>query len=150
VRLAAHGKGRVREGFTDARGSFGWGGVAAGKYTLSVAKDGYGFQNTTFELQAGEERRLDLSLAVAATLNLRLTDAGGLAVSGRVYLFVKPAAKGPGTTGSVMLDVGEDRCVTCRQIVPGSYELHFSQDERRATARAALTPGENTLEVRLE
>jgi hypothetical protein len=117
---------------------------------VSVHKDGYGFQSTKCEVKAGEVHVVEIALEAAATVSLRIVDAGNRTMSGRVLLLVKPVEKGTGTHGSLWLQVAEDGCVTCRQIVPGSYEFSFHQDERHTVVRADIAPGDNVVDVKFE
>jgi RNA polymerase sigma-70 factor (ECF subfamily) len=138
---------------SDAEGNYCLrGGLQPGKYRLHVSRDGYGFHVIRdVEVVAGEERTLDITLQPAAILHLRVTDAQGRPVIGRVLLGIRPVRKDEGTRVGTSVTADELGRATYRQIVPGSFELRFQARERgECKVRIEILPGENTVEVRLE
>ncbi len=138
--------------FSDAGGNYCLRGLQPGKYKFHVSRDGYGFHVIRdVEVVAGEERTLDITLQPAATLHLRVTDAQGRPVTGRIFLGMSPAGKGEGTRVGTSVTADELGRATYRQIVPGPYELRFKVRERgECKVRVEILPGENTVEARLE
>jgi 5-hydroxyisourate hydrolase-like protein (transthyretin family) len=138
---------------TDAHGVFCLRDLPPGKQAVHFSKAGYGYHVMLGVLVVKDgERELDkVALEPAATLHLRVSNAQGRPVCGRLGLRVVPEGGDEGWTILSGVRTDEKGRATFKQIVPGSYVLHLKAHDRSAAAvEAVVHPGENTIEVRLE
>ena len=144
--------GPRRFSVTDARGAYGLRGLPSGEHTLHFFKDGYGYHvRRQVKVEEGHALQVDIGLERAAILHLRVTNALGQPVSGRLGLRIDPVAGSEGLDVPTGVTADEKGRATYKQIVPGSYRLQVrARDQGTAVVEAVIQPGENTVEVRLE
>ncbi len=112
---------------TDVRGAFRFQDVPPGAYTLTAAKDGFGFRFLHEVAVAAEAvTTFDIELRAAATVEFEVVDTDGKPVAGQVILSITPIDPADGTQVSTNRSTDAAGKVRYAQITPGSYDLGVS------------------------
>jgi len=145
---------RVRLGlwrtvFTDESGRFAFEDLRPASYTVYV--DRYGYADATIrgvQVEKGKVTKIGIELEPAATIHLRVTDAAGSPVSGKVMLAY--AGGTPRVGRGLHLELDEDGRATFARLPPGFYSMTVYVEGRgRGSVKEEIEPGENNLAVAL-
>jgi protocatechuate 3,4-dioxygenase beta subunit len=134
---------------TGPHGEYHFTGLAAGKCSISIRKEGYAVGHVyDVVLAAGELRRRDFPLETSAILHLYFTDAEGRPLPGRFPFSVKGEPHGGFSTTVTADGEGHVRYTT---ILPGRYTMTVKRSGMRAAPKEVeLKPGENTVRFKME
>ena len=138
------------EALTDENGTYRLHDVPPGPCVLILSRDGYGIRVVRDVEVGAEVRALDFQLAPAATLHVYATDSANRPVVGRIFLGINGLGAKTTRIGTGIEADAEGHAIF-RKIVPGPYELRIRcSGVGEAKVNVEITPGENTLRVRLE
>jgi RNA polymerase sigma-70 factor (ECF subfamily) len=141
--------GLTREAFTDKSGRFVFEDLRPGGHRINVSCDGYGDTTVrSVKVTAGEEAKLELELVPAGTVHLRVTDAAGAPVVGKIMLAYSGGTPRMGRGVHLVLD--EDGRVSFRRLPAGPYSLTVHVEGRgKGSLKCEVGAGETTLSVQL-
>ena len=135
---------------TNAEGAYAFRSNLPSKVSLHVSMEGYGFTVVRDIVVSETGTVVDVELAEAAKLRLRVTDPLGNPVAGNLLIDVDPAVTGQGSNMSTNVFLDSDGRGYYDEILPGAYELRFSaKGIGQAQVEVTLDPGENNLQIQL-
>jgi hypothetical protein len=133
---------------TDSRGTYQFFDLPRRSYRIAVKKDGYAIGLVDCKIDDPLPMTVDVSLQLAASLRLRVTDTTGHAVTGEHVYRAQPLGSGVEAGGNVVTD-GSGWLTMA--MAPGVYDLSLRADGYKpANQHIVISPGENTASVNLE
>ncbi len=151
ARVECRARGRLLD-YTrsDSEGAFAFRSNLPSTLSLHVSKKGYSLAILS-DIEITEEGTVvDVELAGAAGLRLRVTDSQGDPVSGALVVTAVPKVEGQGRLVSINVILDDEGGGFCDQILPGSYEVAFiAEGIGEARVEVTLDPGENNLQIQL-
>jgi hypothetical protein len=134
---------------TDHDGVFSFEDLYPANLEVVFARNGYGIRVKPVSVRDGEATEFNINLDPAAALIFTVRDPRGLPYTGQLFLGIR--AEGKGTNIGMGIPVDAEGHSEFRMIVPGEYELTFTvAGVGKSTVRTRVSPGDNSLEVRLE
>jgi len=142
--------GMTREVYSDEQGRFVFEGLPPGSHVVRVSCDRYG--NTAsrpIKIATGAEAKLEIELVPATTIHLRVTDATGKPVVGKIHL--AHASGTPRVGRGLDLELDEDGRVSFSRIVPGPCSMAVHVEGRgRGSLKCDIPESETTIVIQLE
>lgn len=123
---------------TDDRGAFRIDKLSAGRYRLSVRRDGYASRVSELEVHAGESVDLDIALAPAAGLRLRVRDPMG---SSPAWAYVRVSDPQGGYAIEETRSLEAERLVI-PTVPPGTWDVLLAAPGGAPVELRVAVPGE--------